>query len=53
MSSAAVFLGEPISPLRWGAAALLVGGVALTSLAPAKKVRSADAPAPEPINEPV
>lgn len=57
MSSAAVFLGEPISPLRWGAAALLVGGVALTSLAPAgrvpsKKVQSADAPAREPISGP-
>lgn len=36
MSSAALFLGEPVSPMRWGAAALLVGGVALTSLAPAK-----------------
>ncbi|MET7382270.1 EamA family transporter [Streptomyces sp. NPDC005526] len=34
MSSAALFLGEPVSPLRWCAAALLVGGVALTSLAP-------------------
>lgn len=32
MSSAALFLGEPVSPLRWCAAALLVGGVALTSL---------------------
>ncbi|MFF5935645.1 EamA family transporter [Streptomyces sp. NPDC012508] len=32
MSSAALFLGEGISPLRWCAAALLVGGVALTSL---------------------
>ncbi|WP_326722956.1 EamA family transporter [Streptomyces sp. NBC_00243] len=32
MSSAAVFLGESISPLRWGAAALLVGGVGLTSV---------------------
>ncbi|MFD5078259.1 EamA family transporter [Streptomyces sp. NPDC058371] len=32
MSSAALFLGESISPLRWAAAALLVGGVALTSL---------------------
>ncbi|MER7515985.1 EamA family transporter [Streptomyces sp. NPDC126499] len=32
MSSAALFLGEEISPLRWCAAALLVGGVALTSL---------------------
>ncbi|GAA3068449.1 EamA family transporter [Streptomyces glomeratus] len=35
MSSAALFLGEQLTPLRWGAAALLVGGVALTSLAPA------------------
>ncbi|MFF4958384.1 EamA family transporter [Streptomyces sp. NPDC001222] len=41
MSSAALFLGEQITPLRWGAAALLVGGVALTSLAP-KGVRSAE-----------
>ncbi|MFF1449383.1 EamA family transporter [Streptomyces sp. NPDC058274] len=32
MSSAALFLGESISPLRWAAAALLVGGVTLTSL---------------------
>lgn len=32
MSSAALVLGEGISPLRWLAAALLVGGVALTSL---------------------
>ena len=32
MSSAALFLGEAVSPLRWCAAALLVGGVALTSL---------------------
>ncbi|MEV7343025.1 EamA family transporter [Streptomyces sp. NPDC093544] len=32
MSSAALFLGESISPLRWGAAALLVGGVGLTSV---------------------
>ncbi|MFI8965543.1 EamA family transporter [Streptomyces sp. NPDC053493] len=31
-SSAALVLGEPVSPLRWCAAALLVGGVALTSL---------------------
>lgn len=33
MSSAALFLGESVTPLRWCAAALLVGGVALTSLA--------------------
>ncbi|MFI6107740.1 EamA family transporter [Streptomyces sp. NPDC051310] len=32
MSSAALFLGEQVTPLRWCAAALLVGGVALTSL---------------------
>ncbi|MFH9722260.1 EamA family transporter [Streptomyces sp. NPDC017254] len=32
MSSAALFLGEGVSGLRWCAAALLVGGVALTSL---------------------
>ncbi|MGP3984841.1 EamA family transporter [Streptomyces sp. KR80] len=31
MSSAALLLGEGISPLRWCAAALLVGGVAVTS----------------------
>ncbi len=31
MSSAALVLGEDVSPLRWCAAALLVGGVALTS----------------------
>ncbi|OXS36476.1 EamA family transporter [Streptomyces sp. XY006] len=34
MSSAALFLGEPVTPLRWCAAALLVGGVALTTLTP-------------------
>ncbi|MEV6164666.1 EamA family transporter [Streptomyces sp. NPDC052052] len=33
MSSAALLLDESVSPLRWCAAALLVGGVALTSLA--------------------
>ncbi|WP_078966133.1 EamA family transporter [Streptomyces sp. WM6378] len=32
MSSAAVLLGESVTPLRWCAAALLVGGVGLTSL---------------------
>lgn len=32
MSSAAVFLGEEITGLRWAAALLLVGGVAVTSL---------------------
>jgi O-acetylserine/cysteine efflux transporter len=34
MSSAFLFLGEPVSPLRWCAAALLVGGVGLASLPP-------------------
>lgn len=48
MSSAALFLDESVSPLRWCAAALLVGGVALTSLAGARRTRP-DAPAaPEP-----
>lgn len=32
MTSAALLLDESVSPLRWGAAVLLVGGVALTSL---------------------
>ncbi|MGW0699200.1 EamA family transporter [Streptomyces sp. NPDC002867] len=41
MSSAALFLDESVSPLRWCAAALLVGGVALTSLSGGRKaVRS-------------
>ncbi|MBQ0829156.1 EamA family transporter [Streptomyces tagetis] len=40
MSAAALFLDEAITPLRWCAAALLVGGVALTSLP-----RTAPAPA--------
>ncbi|NED10878.1 EamA family transporter [Streptomyces sp. SID9124] len=43
MSSAALLLDESVSPLRWCAAALLVGGVALTSLSGARR-----APAPEP-----
>jgi len=46
MSSAALFLHEGVGPLRWAAAALLVGGVALTSRTP-RAVQSADAPAPE------
>ncbi|MEV7522111.1 EamA family transporter [Streptomyces sp. NPDC091371] len=36
MSSAALVLGESVSGLRWVAAVLLVGGVALTSLVPAR-----------------
>ncbi|NEY36373.1 EamA family transporter [Streptomyces sp. PRKS01-65] len=39
VSSAAVFLGESVSPLRWCAAALLVGGVALTSVPPGRPGR--------------
>ncbi|MEW1686607.1 EamA family transporter [Streptomyces sp. NPDC091265] len=51
MSSAAVLLDESVSPLRWCAAALLVGGVALTSLPGARRPRvvAADAPAPAPV----
>ncbi|MFJ4831638.1 EamA family transporter [Streptomyces sp. NPDC088747] len=55
MSSAALFLGESVSPLRWGAAALLVGGVGLTSPAPGRRragVQSADGPARSRIKEP-
>ncbi|MEV8623476.1 EamA family transporter [Streptomyces sp. NPDC051079] len=37
MSSAALFLGESVSPLRWCAAALLVGGVALASVNPGRR----------------
>ncbi|MGW1476861.1 EamA family transporter [Streptomyces rubiginosohelvolus] len=53
MSSAALVLGEDVSPLRWCAAALLVGGVALTSgvglrtATPRRSGRTA-APLPEP-----
>ncbi|MER7463462.1 EamA family transporter [Streptomyces sp. NPDC097981] len=36
MSSAALVLGEDVSGLRWVAALLLVGGVGMTSLAPAR-----------------
>lgn len=41
MSSAALLLGEPVGPLRWCAAALLVGGVALTSLAGTRRTPTA------------
>lgn len=41
MSSAALLLDESVSPLRWCAAALLVGGVALTSLAGVRRPRPA------------
>lgn len=56
MSSAALFLGEGVSPLRWCAAALLVGGVALTSFAPGARPSSTAVspgpgarPAPAPV----
>ncbi|MGW0086155.1 EamA family transporter [Streptomyces sp. NPDC003393] len=48
MTSAGLFLGEPVTGLGWCAAALLVGGVALTSLAPGRR-RSAAAPAPSAV----
>ncbi|MEV7128919.1 EamA family transporter [Streptomyces sp. NPDC093260] len=41
MSSAACFLGEAVSPLRWCAAVLLVGGVALTTLTPGRRTGGA------------
>nr|WSW69145.1 EamA family transporter [Streptomyces sp. NBC_00995] len=53
MSSAALLLGESVSPLRWCAAALLVGGVALTSLAGAGRARAAAPRAPEPAPVPL
>ncbi|MFC9845321.1 EamA family transporter [Streptomyces sp. NPDC060223] len=45
MSSAALFLGESISPLRWVAAALLVGGVGLTSMVRQAGARGVEPPA--------
>ncbi|MFF7339341.1 EamA family transporter [Streptomyces sp. NPDC008163] len=47
MSSAALVLDESVSPLRWCAAALLVGGVALTSLTGTRRAATPE-PAPEP-----
>ncbi|MFF9507444.1 EamA family transporter [Streptomyces sp. NPDC014724] len=52
MSSAALLLGESVSPLRWCAAALLVGGVALTSLAGARRTSAAVPATPEGMPEP-
>ncbi|HET6857709.1 MAG TPA: EamA family transporter [Streptomyces sp.] len=46
MSSAALFLGETMTPLRWCAAALLVGGVALASFAGRGRGRGAPLPPP-------
>ncbi|WP_306189947.1 MULTISPECIES: EamA family transporter [unclassified Streptomyces] len=51
MSSAGLFLGEPVTGLRWCAAALLVGGVALTSLAPSRRRPGAAATTPAVIGE--
>ncbi|GGW29069.1 EamA family transporter [Streptomyces xantholiticus] len=48
MSSAFLILDEPVSPLRWCAAALLVGGVALTTLPGRRKPRPA-VPQQEPL----
>ncbi|MFD9029765.1 EamA family transporter [Streptomyces sp. NPDC059567] len=52
MSSAALFLGEGVSGLRWCAAALLVGGVALTSLTPGRAVGAGPEPSRERGPEP-
>ncbi|MFE2047212.1 EamA family transporter [Streptomyces sp. NPDC059459] len=51
MSSAAVFLGESVTPLRWCAAALLVGGVALTTLTPgaSRRARPGRVPVPDAV----
>ncbi|WP_351228884.1 EamA family transporter [Streptomyces sp. NPDC002133] len=48
MSSAALFLDESVTPLRWCAAALLVGGVALTSLARTATPGASSPPAAAP-----
>lgn len=52
MSSAALLLDESVSPLRWCAAALLVGGVALTSLAGVRRPRPATPVRAEPADAP-
>lgn len=44
MSSAALFLGESVTPLRWCAAALLVGGVALASVTPRRPAAAVTKP---------
>ncbi|GHF96228.1 EamA family transporter [Streptomyces zaomyceticus] len=49
MSSAALFLGEGVSPARWCAAALLVGGVALTSFAPGRRAPGNSLAPAEPV----
>ncbi|GAA1074072.1 EamA family transporter [Nocardiopsis metallicus] len=51
MASAALFLGEAISPLSLVAALLLVGGVALTALG-GRSGKTVDAGSPEPAENP-
>ncbi|MFD7881656.1 EamA family transporter [Streptomyces bauhiniae] len=48
MSSAALFLGEPVSGLRWCAAMLLIGGVALASFAPRRRATAEPSNVPAP-----
>ncbi|MCF3106368.1 EamA family transporter [Streptomyces roseoverticillatus] len=48
MSSAALFLSEGVSPLRWGAAVLLVAGVGVTALAGRRRAARAGTPHPAP-----
>ncbi|QLE72148.1 EamA family transporter [Streptomyces rectiverticillatus] len=48
MSSAALVLGEGVSPLRWGAAVLLVSGVGVTALAGRRRASGASTPPPAP-----
>jgi O-acetylserine/cysteine efflux transporter len=52
MSSAAVLLGESVSPLRWAAAVLLVGGVAISSTGRRPSRRPSEAPLPSPTDAP-
>ncbi|WP_405799174.1 EamA family transporter [Streptomyces sp. NBC_01506] len=51
MSSAALLLDEHITPLRWCAAALLVGGVGLTSLGREGGGRAAVPPSPPAVGQ--
>ncbi len=48
MTSAALLLDEAVSPLRWCAAVLLVGGVAVTSLAGRRRAARSGTPVPAP-----
>ncbi|MGK5730749.1 EamA family transporter [Streptomyces sp. URMC 124] len=49
MSSAALVLGEGVSPLRWGAAVLLVSGVGVTALAGRRAARASTPPPAPPV----